>query len=460
MTTIAHSLNEYPRPDCYDLQLQVISDIYNGSISIEQAREIISADDFDDGANRALWERTCSRFDKGGTIDLITLREETGTALFNNIIDKPVSTMHEALSHLGSLATQSKKLKLYSLGMDLVIGASTNSIDADSLDDYKHIFEESINDNRITNCLVLDYSLPCPAPPILMSVCGVGAVYDEGITVIAGKKKSAKSTTVCCICGSFLGGKDVLNFHVCTESVKKVLLFDTEQPTFRIIRQVKRSFHLAGVECQMRDDFIVIPLRSYSPAERLSRTVAMIRSQHPQLVIIDGVADLVKNTNDPEESEKVVSKLLSLTTECHCAMIAVIHTNTNDPTGKQRGHIGSALERKQEASIFLEKDEDTGIFRVSAKDTRDKPFPPFFFSRDENGDPQLESVVDKPVTATDKLLAAMDMGVDYSHSQLIDLLADKGIKEDTASKAIKRNLTRGYIIKTLDGTYHLPVPDG
>ena len=315
---------------------------------------------------------------------------------------------------------------------------------------------DEVNEQFDLEALELDYSQPCPPPPVLVTVSGVSVAYDEGITVIAGKKKAAKSTTVCIICGSFLSGKEILNFHVDRDRVERMVLFDTEQPTFRLHRQVARSFYLAGEACVKRSDFKVIPLRPDAPAERRKKVTSIIRYYRPTIAVIDGVTDLVKNPNDPEESEAVVSELLALTTECHCALLCVIHTNTNDPTNKQRGHIGSSLERKQEACIFLEKDDDTGIFRVSAKDTRDKPFAPFHFMRDDNGDPQLINVADKPVTATDKLLAMMEVGQDYSRAELIEMLTAEGVTENTASQAVKRDLKKGYIIKSQDGTYHLP----
>ena len=317
---------------------------------------------------------------------------------------------------------------------------------------------DNVDEQFDLESLELDYSQPCPPPPVLVTVSGVSVAYDEGITVIAGKKKAAKSTTVCIICGSFLSGKEILNFQVDRERVERMVLFDTEQPTFRLHRQVARSFYLAGEACVKRPDFKVIPLRPDAPAERRKKVTSIIRYYRPTIAVIDGVTDLVKNPNDPEESEAVVSELLALTTECHCALLCVIHTNTNDPTNKQRGHIGSSLERKQEACIFLEKDEDTGIFRVSAKDTRDKPFAPFHFMRDDNGDPQLVNVADKPVAAPDKLLAMMEVGQDYARAELIEMLTAEGVTENTASQAVKRNLKKGYIIKTQEGTYHLPNP--
>ena len=307
--------------------------------------------------------------------------------------------------------------------------------------------------------LELDYSQPCPPTPTLMTVCGVGMAFEEGVTTISGRKKAAKSLTASIICGSFLcGGDIVMNVRVDRSRVDRLVLFDTEQPTFRLHRQVVRSFNLAGVECVRRNDFKVIPLRPFAPAERLKKVIAVIKTYRPNIAIIDGVTDLVKNVNDPEESEAVVSRLLALTTECKGALIGVIHANTNDITNKQRGHIGSSLERKQEACIFLEKDDDTGIFRVSAKDTRDKPFAPFHFIRDDNGDPQPVDVTDKPVTATDKLIAMMDVGRDYTRAELIEMLTAEGVTENTASQAVKRDLKKGYIIKNQEGTYHLPNP--
>ena len=73
----------------------------------------------------------------------------------------------------------------------------------------------------------------------------------------------------------------------------------------------------------------------------------------PSLVIIDGIADLIADVNNIEQSNKLVSNLMRISAQKNCHIINVIHQNY----GSQKlgtGHLGSALEKKAETVISLE----------------------------------------------------------------------------------------------------------
>ena len=88
-------------------------------------------------------------------------------------------------------------------------------------------------------------------------------------------------------------------------------------------------------------------------------------------VIIDGVADLVLNVNDPEETNPFVAQLHALAIRFHCPLITVIHINPG--TEKTRGHLGSQLERKAETNLRLDKEEDVTV--VWSDKNRRAPIP-------------------------------------------------------------------------------------
>jgi hypothetical protein len=76
-------------------------------------------------------------------------------------------------------------------------------------------------------------------------------------------------------------------------------------------------------------------------------------------LMLDGVADLVPNVNDPEESNFFVNELHSLAIKFFASTIGIIHLNPG--TDKTRGHLGSQLERKAETNLKLERDGDAII---------------------------------------------------------------------------------------------------
>jgi hypothetical protein len=74
---------------------------------------------------------------------------------------------------------------------------------------------------------------------------------------------------------------------------------------------------------------------------------------------LDGVADLVPNVNDPEETNFFVNELHSLAIKFAAPILGVIHLNPG--TEKTRGHLGSQLERKAETNLRLDHDGDAII---------------------------------------------------------------------------------------------------
>ena len=73
-----------------------------------------------------------------------------------------------------------------------------------------------------------------------------------------------------------------------------------------------------------------------------------------QLVVIDGVADLVRSANDELESIEVVDELYRLAGFYRTCIICVLHFVPNGV--KLRGHIGSELQRKAAGILSIEKD--------------------------------------------------------------------------------------------------------
>ena len=77
------------------------------------------------------------------------------------------------------------------------------------------------------------------------------------------------------------------------------------------------------------------------------------------MVVIDGIADLVRCANDEAESVGVIDKLYRLAGIYKTCIVCVLHFI---PSGmKLRGHPGSELQRKAAAILSIEKDENPQI---------------------------------------------------------------------------------------------------
>lgn len=71
------------------------------------------------------------------------------------------------------------------------------------------------------------------------------------------------------------------------------------------------------------------------------------------LAVIDGVADFIKSVNDEEDSNNIVKFFEQLAIKYKTAIILIIHLNPKSE--KQRGHLGSQLQRKAESVLAIKK---------------------------------------------------------------------------------------------------------
>lgn len=299
----------------------------------------------------------------------------------------------------------------------------------------------------------LDLSEEMPEePPVLVKINGASFAFKEGTSIIGGSQKSGKTTFCRPILSSLLAGKPIMSVEV--KSDISLLLVDTEMPKFRILAMLDKAFKMAGMERGRSDRLSVISLREYAPDERLQIISDIIEDRKPDLVILDNVTDLMTDTNDNAQAAALVDKLLALSK--NCGLICVCHTNPGNAEGKLRGHIGSELMRKCEASLIVTKSSD-GLFTVKPKDFRGRPFEPFSFVKD-NDDNILPAVSEKPISAKDRIASAMEVGRDYTSAELVGLLGDS-VPPGTAKSAIHELCREGRILNPRRNTYTIRTGD-
>jgi len=169
---------------------------------------------------------------------------------------------------------------------------------------------------------------------------------------------------------------------------KCILHFDTEQGRFHAQRVFRRPIDMSGLsnEC-----YRTYGLRSRSYKERIEIIDFAIRTaDNLGLVIIDGLADLVSDVNNIDEANEIVQKLMKWTEEHNVHIITVIHMNWGST--KPTGHLGSALQKKCETEIHLEKSEsDNGVIEVKCKSSRGRAFDNFGFFVNSHGLPEVSN---------------------------------------------------------------------
>jgi hypothetical protein len=202
---------------------------------------------------------------------------------------------------------------------------------------------------------------------------------------IVGASKSMKSfLKSALISGCFDGESNRYFPDINNENLqgKFVADFDTEQGKYHAQKVFKRSAEMNG---RTPDNYLPFALRSLAPKERLQFIEWFyFESQYKDnigMVSIDGVADLVENVNDLEACNKVVNKLMKFTSETNSAMITVLHKNFG--SSKPTGHLGSAVLKKAETVIMVEKMPKGLVVEAKAEYTRNMPFKDFAYALDD-----------------------------------------------------------------------------
>ena len=90
----------------------------------------------------------------------------------------------------------------------------------------------------------------------------------------------------------------------------------------------------------------------------------------PDLVIVDGIRDLVNDINDGVLAQEVMEELMHLATQTECCIVCVLHQNKSGEDRNLRGWIGTELMNKAFEVYSCEKLLPQRIFSLEQTFTR------------------------------------------------------------------------------------------
>ena len=190
-----------------------------------------------------------------------------------------------------------------------------------------------------------------PPMEFLMRLFGEPCFPRRELVAITGRAKSGKTFVMSII--MLMGVIDrILQFERDGKEPLKVLWFDTEQSkqsTLDIIQnrivemyhrkvdpdtpfpnECLRTFNVRFDNCEMR-------------RQGFLELVPFIK---PDLVILDGIRDLVSDINDGAEAQRIMEEMLALAQDNDCCIIAVLHQNKSGESRDPRGWLGTELLNK------------------------------------------------------------------------------------------------------------------
>ena len=239
-----------------------------------------------------------------------------------------------------------------------------------------------------------------PKMDFLFRLFGKPCFPRRELVAITGKAKSGK-TFVSSMLIACCQQRDVLSFHRECETPLRVLWFDTEQSDEstqdilknRVLRMIQKTntnhsnitndkdsldlFNscseeqsVPSVQSVVEKTFDVFNVRAVEWRLRRSLLIDAVNMCKPDLVIVDGIRDLVNDINDGVLAQEVMEELLHLATAAECCIACVLHQNKSGEDHNLRGWIGTELMNKAFEIYSCEKMMPQRIFKLEQTQTR------------------------------------------------------------------------------------------
>lgn len=284
----------------------------------------------------------------------------------------PLPTIEQLDEMQAKKDAEYSKRQLYETYVDKFI----NSANKDSEESYEEQ-TQVLNESQITTKTLLK------PRDTLLSIDGESLIERGDIYGIKGKPKSGKTSVNKVLIGAALLG-ECCGVEAGRPNLSLAYIDSEQKPqdTQEILNYIRK---MAGDETD--DDYIDDHFKLYTLRKRdhsaLSKDLLRIIIDHrPDIIIVDGIADLVPSINDEEASRAIILLETRLVDEFDCAIINLIHENKAYGDHNAKGHTGQLLTQK--AAIMMETKKEGEIIKVTCSESRHKTMPDWYLMYDEN----------------------------------------------------------------------------
>jgi len=180
-------------------------------------------------------------------------------------------------------------------------------------------------------------------------------------SLITASPGDGKSSVCLAICSKIINRNcDGLGFEIPDPTIEKVLYFDGELDKFQASENFKKMIARSNVSSdEIKEKFRYIGTALVENVmERRAMIEEEIKEFRPQIVIIDGCADLINDPNNGEECIKLKTYIRQLTDRYKIGIILTIHPNPG--TSRSQGHLGTKMQQEVGSSIILKRTFDGG----------------------------------------------------------------------------------------------------
>lgn len=281
----------------------------------------------------------------------------------------------------------------------------------------------------------------------------------KSMSLLVGKQKAGKSKLMSYIAASCLTPGGMAPFKSEVEC-ERVVYINTEMANKYTNKLIKEIFAYCGrsfKDRQFLDRIRMYDMGTNTAEEMLAMIPIAIEvnkvDDKPMLLILDGSADLLFDTNDNQESDLFVNEMKTLAIKHGIHIMHCVHANPTDDTLKARGHLGSSIKRKCEVCLGITKDSEQQVFTLEGVDVRNADFQPMHFTYEQSicrlsyiGDYAERREAEELQTIINLFWPSFDNSSRKATREL--LLSMTGLRPKQLDNKIKEAKERGLFVNT------------
>lgn len=458
-----------PPPQVTDIEEVILGALLLESPAYETVKDMLLPEYFYSEAHQLIYSAIASLYAEGRPhADIRIVKTELSRA---GTLEKvggayKLAELTSKVSSAANLQEHTLILVEHYVKRELIqIGSRLHTVSYDDSTDALHTLTEAVNTLTALNERIYRKSGPQQIrhkwettllltapddPPPILHIDGIPMAWPGGHTLIVGKKKSRKTLFIVLLITWYLKESG--------STGDDVLIFDTEQSRRHVYAIRDKIHRLTGRHVP------VFYLRGMSPEDRQTfiRDTVAYWPTPPQLIVNDGIRDMMNDINDPKESTRVVTWLEQLTLSQRAGqrhlphVLNVLHLNKGD--SNPRGHIGTELQNKADCTVELVLDASNNVTDVKCESSRERPFNPIAFIHDDSGLPQIVTNAGGQVIPEDDRKNRLHMIFEdgpMKRNRLIEAIkAHFGLGTNRADRLLQEFRRLGWIIKS--GADHSP----
>ena len=181
---------------------------------------------------------------------------------------------------------------------------------------------------------------------------------------------------------------------------------------------------------------------------------------------MDGGADFILSVNDEKEANEIIQYFIHMSITYQCPVIVVIHLNPG--SDKERGHLGSEIQRKCYGLITIKKEGDISVAEpklLRKAGSNEMPRICYAYNKEkgfhtEVDAPDKEKLKNEKNMEKTKLIAeaVFSFGDSFTHTEAVSrIMKQTGQAESSAKTNLKNMVGWGFVDHGADRRYRRKV---